>query len=50
MSLGKLGLLRNKKQAEYFSQKQKELNALKQLDYEAVNKLKWEYFSLVFKQ
>jgi 4-alpha-glucanotransferase len=50
MSLGKLGLLRNKKQAEYFSRKQKELNALKQLDYEAVNKLKWEYFSLVFKQ
>ena len=33
-----------------FNKRQKELNALPAVDYEAVNKTKWEYFHLIFKQ
>ncbi len=33
-----------------FERRQKELNALPAVDYEAVNRTKWEYFRLIFKQ
>ena len=33
-----------------FNKRQKELNALPSVDYEAVNQTKWEYFHLIFKQ
>ena len=33
-----------------FNKRQKKLNALPAVDYEAVNKTKWEYFHLIFKQ
>ena len=46
----KLGELKDKKQAGYFADKQKELNALPAINYEAVNQIKWEYFQLIFAQ
>ena len=33
-----------------FERRQKELNALPAVDYEAVNRAKWDYFRLIFKQ
>lgn len=48
--LKQLGTLKTKAMAE-FNKRQKELNALPAVDYnEAVNKTKWEYFHLIFKQ
>jgi len=48
--LNKLGKLRNKEQATSFEQKQKELNTYSTIDYEEVNKIKWDYFRLIYKQ
>lgn len=48
--LQQLGTLKDKEAATVFSQKQKELNALPMMDYEAVNQVKWDYFHLIFKQ
>ncbi|MBQ8500882.1 MAG: 4-alpha-glucanotransferase [Bacteroides sp.] len=45
-----LGVLKDKKKMAEFSKRQKELNALPAVDYEAVNQAKWEYFRLIFKQ
>ncbi len=49
-NLGTLGTLKDKKKATYFAEKQKELNTCTTVDYEAVNKIKWEYFRLIFAQ
>ena len=48
--LKQLGTLKDKKAMAEFNKRQKELNALPAVDYEAVNKTKWEYFHLIFKQ
>ena len=48
--LKKMGTLKDKEAAAAFNQKQKELNALSTIDYEAVNQTKWEYFRLIFCQ
>lgn len=48
--LKKMGTLKDKEAAATFNKKQKELNALSTIDYEAVNRTKWEYFHLIFKQ
>lgn len=48
--LKQLGTLKDKKAMADFNKRQKELNALPAVDYEAVNKTKWEYFHLIFKQ
>lgn len=45
-----LGRLKETKKMEEFEQRQAELNALPQVDYEAVNQAKWDYFRLIFKQ
>lgn len=45
-----LGTLKDKKAVADFTKRQKELNALSTIDYEAVNRTKWEYFHLIFKQ
>lgn len=50
MDINRLPLLKDKEKATYFSQKQKELNSCPTLNYEAVEKIKWEYFRLIFKQ
>lgn len=50
LDLKQLGMLKDKKQMAHFRQLQKELNALPQLDYERVNKGKWEYLRLIFHQ
>lgn len=49
-NIEKLGKLKNKKAVTTFEEKQKELNALPTLNYEAVNQYKWEYFRLIFEQ
>lgn len=48
--LKQLGTLKEPGMNDYFDKKQKELNALSTIDYEAVNRTKWEYFHLIFKQ
>lgn len=45
-----MGTLKDKSAAAKFNKKQKELNGLPAMDYEAVNQTKWEYFLLIFKQ
>lgn len=50
MDLSQLGKLKNNKKIAAFAKRQKELNSLSLLDYEAVNTLKWEYFNLIFEQ
>lgn len=46
----KIGNLKDSKKRDYFEAKRKELNALKDIDYDAVTKYKWEYFQLIFDQ
>lgn len=48
--LRQLGALKDKKKMSEFNKRQKELNALPSVDYEAVNQAKWEYFRLIFAQ
>lgn len=48
--LKQLGRLKEKEQMVGFDKRRKELNALPAVDYEAVNKMKWEYFRLIFEQ
>ncbi len=50
VDLGQLGKLKDKEVVATFNQKQKELNKLSTIDYEAVNNTKWEYFRLIFEQ
>ena len=45
-----MGTLKDKSAAAKFNKKQKELNGLPAMDYEAVNQTKWVYFRLIFKQ
>lgn len=48
--LKQMGTLKDKAAAAAFDEKQKELNRLPAIDYEAVNRTKWEYFHLIFRQ
>lgn len=48
--LSKLGKLNDKDKVAYFTEKQKILNAYPTIDYEEVNKVKWEYFRLIYAQ
>ena len=48
--LSKMGRLKNREDINKFFKKQKELNALSTIDYEAVNQTKWAYFRLIFEQ
>lgn len=48
--LKKIGILKDKDLMAKFNKRQKELNTLEVLDYEAVNEVKWEYFKLIFAQ
>lgn len=50
LSPGKMGALRSKELQSRFDLKQKELNALRFLDYEAVEHAKWEYFRQLYAQ
>ncbi len=50
MSLKRLPPLKDKEKAAYFSKKQKELNVYPALNYEKVEKAKWEYLRLMFEQ
>ena len=45
-----MGTLKDKEAISKFSKKQKELNNLPAIDYEAVNQTKWEFFNLLFRQ
>ena len=48
--LKKMGLLKDKTEMAKFEARQKELNALASVDYEAVNRTKWDYFKQIFGQ
>lgn len=48
--LKQIGILKDKDKVSMFNEKQKELNSLPTMDYEAVNQTKWEYFQLIFQQ
>lgn len=48
--LKQMGRIKDKTIAAEFDKKQKELNSLPAMDYEAVNQTKWEYFHLIFAQ
>ena len=48
--LKQMGTLKDKKAMAEFNKRQKELNALPTVDYEAVNQTKWEFFRLIYKQ
>ncbi len=48
--LKQMGTLKDKEAAAAFGRKQKELNSLAAIDYEAVNRTKWEFFRLIFRQ
>ena len=50
LDLKQLGTLKDKKKADRFKRLQQKLNALPQVDYEQVNKGKWEYIRLIFQQ
>jgi len=49
-NIDELGKLKDENTAKAFADKQKELNALPMLNYEAVSEAKWEYFRLIFAQ
>lgn len=49
-NIKQMGVLKDKDAASKFNEKQKELNNLPAIDYEAVNQTKWEFFRLIFKQ
>lgn len=48
--LRQMGKLNDPHQAEEWSQRQKQLNALPHLDYEAVDAAKWKYLKLIYRQ
>jgi 4-alpha-glucanotransferase len=50
LNLNKLGKLKEKQEENFFNQKQKELNDLKFIDYEATEHLKWRYIRLIYSQ
>lgn len=50
IDLKQLGQLKDKKEAARFKREQRVLNQLPAVDYEAVNRLKWAYFRLIFAQ
>lgn len=50
LNLNKIGLLKNKRRTAFYEKKKAELNELTEIDYEAVSKLKWQYFKEIFKQ
>ncbi|MCD8310565.1 MAG: 4-alpha-glucanotransferase [Prevotellaceae bacterium] len=48
--LEQVGTLKDEEAMKRFRERREALNALPAVDYEAVNKLKWEYFELIFRQ
>lgn len=50
MDLSQMGKLKNKNKMLEFASRQKELNDLPSVNYEAVDHIKWEYFKLIFEQ
>jgi 4-alpha-glucanotransferase len=50
LSLGEIGELNNPDRAVFFRNKQAELNALDELDYELTDQYKWEFFREIFSQ
>ena len=50
MNLNKIGKIKDKEKLAELSNKQKALNALPTVDYEAVDRVKWEYFKIMFDQ
>lgn len=50
LRLEKMGQLKDVKKQAYFDEQKTALNKLKNVDYQRVNELKWEFFKLIYKQ
>jgi len=50
LNLETLGTLGSREQQNFYREKQQELNALPVLDYETVDRLKWDFFREMFQQ
>ncbi|MDR2843991.1 MAG: 4-alpha-glucanotransferase, partial [Candidatus Symbiothrix sp.] len=50
LNLDALGTLKDAKRRNFYKQKQKELNTLPSVDYEKVDRIKWQFFREIFKQ
>ena len=50
IDITQMGALKDKAAMSQFSKRQKELNNLPAIDYEAVNQIKWDFFHLIFQQ
>jgi 4-alpha-glucanotransferase len=50
LNLTQLGILNSSKRRVFYSRKQRELNALPEVDYEKVDRYKWKYFKEIFEQ
>lgn len=50
LNIFRMGLLHNSERHAFYSQKQKELNALSEVDYEEVDKYKNQYFREIYEQ
>ncbi len=48
LDLEKMGDLKDTSRTEYYKQKQTELNQLESVDYELVDRYKWEYFNEIY--
>ncbi|MDD3039668.1 4-alpha-glucanotransferase [Bacteroides sp.] len=48
--IAQMGTLKDKITMSQFNKRQKELNSLPAIDYEAVNQAKWDFFRLIFQQ
>ncbi|MCL2650657.1 MAG: 4-alpha-glucanotransferase [Candidatus Azobacteroides sp.] len=50
LSLQRIGTLNNKERADFYAQKQQELNKLNAVDYELVSQVKWAFFREIYEQ
>jgi len=50
LNLGAMGTLKSGERSNFYQKKQRELNAFPVLDYEAVDRLKWDFFWELFQQ
>ncbi len=50
MDISQLGVIKNEELRKRYERRQQELNALAQVDYEAVEHVKWEVFRILYEQ
>jgi 4-alpha-glucanotransferase len=50
LDMNEMGKLKDDRRNDYYQKKQKELNALKTVDYEQVDRFKWDFFRELYEQ